>query len=259
MTPDEIHRSICDVLRLLSDGEVESEQGSAWVLDSDQSLEEMFVWLDDEAEKAEEFKGLLDFVFNSKLPMTSQLEAMLNSPERYTIGELCQYLVRDVSTPAVEPARILGNESYEATIFRILRRRLAEMGADVAGVKPSTRLEPFLQQHGERLWLFASRLAPGALAERVKPVSYVVARALERIAVALWVAGVVCIIAWGFNSFFGFVPLVVGVLGLAAIPLAMILTWLSSKTPARSYRWGEMKTFGDVCAALASAIRAQRA
>lgn len=71
-------------------------------------------------------------------------DTILNPDDKKTLGGLCDFLSTVAEKEIVKPIKILGSECLTAAIFMTLRRNLKSKGVDVTNLKPSTRIEDFL-------------------------------------------------------------------------------------------------------------------
>lgn len=62
----------------------------------------------------------------------------------HTVGELCENLATGTRVPVLEPVTILGTRCETAGTFLTLRRMLADAGADVSELGPSSEVKPYL-------------------------------------------------------------------------------------------------------------------
>jgi len=62
----------------------------------------------------------------------------------HTVGELCENLATGTCVPVLEPATVLGTRCETAGAFLTLKRMLADNGADVSDLGPSSEVKPYL-------------------------------------------------------------------------------------------------------------------
>jgi hypothetical protein len=82
-----------------------------------------------------------------------------------TVGELCERIAQGVSIPVIVPVRVLGQPCLAAGAFLTVQRLLADDGADVSAVGPSTPLTDHLLRRSLKFdatlrLLAADRLLP---------------------------------------------------------------------------------------------------
>src|SRR5262249_61758956 len=78
-----------------------------------------------------------------------------------TVDGLCHALARVAQLPLIEPLTVLGRPCPAAGAFLLIRRMLAEAGADVSRLRPSTPLIPYIWLWPEVFRWQLPRLAPG--------------------------------------------------------------------------------------------------
>ena len=78
-----------------------------------------------------------------------------------TLRELCEFYATRAEARAIDPVTVLGRPCLSAGAFLSVRTMLAEAGADVSRLAPSSPLGPYLRKH---FMIFArdiSKLSPG--------------------------------------------------------------------------------------------------
>jgi hypothetical protein len=102
----------------------------------------------------------LNFWFNLTLTR-DEVRAAATPARKRTLRELCQFLATRIEAPAIEPVTVLGRPCLSAGVFLIVRTILAQAGADVSQLAPSSSLGSYLRDH---FMIFArdiSKLSPG--------------------------------------------------------------------------------------------------
>jgi hypothetical protein len=88
---------------------------------------------------------------------------VLEPPKQRRLGGVCELLARHAKLPRVHPAVILGSRCSPGGAFLTIRSYLAEAGADMSGVAPSTPLHEYARRYPAVFLGPISQLAPGAL------------------------------------------------------------------------------------------------
>lgn len=96
-----------------------------------------------------------------------QWREVLEPAKQRRLRGVCDLLTRHAKAPRVQPASILGATCISAGAFLTIRSYLAQAGADVRDVAPSTQLHEYTRRHPAVFLERVSQLAPGAL-PRVK-------------------------------------------------------------------------------------------
>ncbi|HEY1192827.1 hypothetical protein [Flavobacterium sp.] len=92
------------------------------------------------------WKKLAQF-FNKEFKIEESLEtwdSVLNPDDKRTLGDLCVFIAKVAEKEVVDPIKILGTECFSASTFLTLKRNLKNKGVDVANLRPSTKIEDFL-------------------------------------------------------------------------------------------------------------------
>jgi hypothetical protein len=161
-----------------------------------------------------------------------------------TLRGVCELIATEARQWRVRPARYFGSECLAAGVFLTIRSLLAEEGASVPNIKPSTSLAPYLRECPSVFIFGLARIAPGILPQ-VKIQTPFYNRA---VAVFLGSLLLAC-----FCDFAGAYLLTVLAVLLAGGGSAAI--WYAAKRvrPAR-VEFGSLKTFADLSRLIASGI-----
>jgi hypothetical protein len=169
-----------------------------------------------------------------------------------TVGGLCHALARFVEVPAIDPVTVFGRSCPGAGAFLVIRRILADAGADVSKLRPSTPLLPYVWLWPDVFRWRLPRLAPG----RVPEVRFLNRRLTRRIlGVVLGVAGLV----FGLWVARGF-PWLGGVLAavfLKVLVWDLLLTPIAARRRNWSVQFGGLYSFRDLAAVLVDRPQAQ--
>jgi len=255
MTPDEVLAVINDAIRRGYGGDQITEESDAPIVDRDATIDEFenTLWdIDDDADVIPTLAWLLGDDVTEKM-----LRPFLAQPTRVTVGELCDYLAPRARIEAIRPATVLGAVSWEAALFRAIRAILAQAGAHVSNLRPSTELDPYLRSHEEVFRARIARLAPGWMPGHVKSIYRPVPTVLMHAVVIGWASGWVLgmgglllgmISSWSW-------PWRIMVAGWALYLLAWAVHWLVPAAKPVRAQLGEFETFRDLCNALGAHYR----
>lgn len=191
----------------------------------------------------------LNFVWQTEIP-SSQWQAVLEPAKQRTLGEVCTFLADRITSEVVKPPALLGAPCPPAGVFFAVREILARAGADITGLHPSTRLEAYTGPYLRSFIGPISQLAPGAL-----PVT----KHANRVA-ALWGKAFLSSLLVFAKALFtaAWTPLLWILPGLAALISFLAMIWASESSKWRSFTFGELETFRDLCVTLAPKLRKER-
>jgi hypothetical protein len=96
------------------------------------------------------------------IPIAQWREVLEPAKERQLRG-VCELLARHAKLPRVRPSTILGSRCAPGGAFLTIRSYLADAGADVSDVAPSTPLHEYTRRYPGVFLGPVSQLAPGAL------------------------------------------------------------------------------------------------
>jgi hypothetical protein len=157
------------------------------------------------------------------------------------VADLCVVLSELMEVPTFEPVTILGTPSLPAGAFLAVRRLLAERGADVSRLAPSTPLADYLYRHSRVFNAVVPLMAPG----RVPPLRLKNAKLCRRVlGVFLAVTGLG--LAWLVGRA---APAVAGVVAGAAVKVGvidLILIPLAARRDNWSVEFGGLYDFRDL-------------
>jgi hypothetical protein len=248
VTPDEVLERLDDWCECGSWREPLPERDPARVsLRREHGLDYLIGLIDDNDDydlkpDAETIAELIQVLFGPDLPHEPLVEVLKANGD---VGSLCDFIGGHAETEAVEPARIMGQVSWEAGLFRVLRLVLRREGLDVRDVAPSTRLSPYLLRDAGAFERAMNQLAPGrAPAHRL-----VYPPGVEPAGTILFVGGCVGLAA-GMLSLLGLLPSMFA----WAFPVALVcfVLWFPlERIKPTAARLGELETFGDLVSALA--------
>jgi hypothetical protein len=173
-----------------------------------------------------------------------QWREALETARTKTLRGVCELVATEARQWRVRPARFFGSECLAAGVFRTVRSFLAEEGASVANIKPSTPLAPYLRECPGVFIFSLARIAPGIL----PPVK--IQTPFYNRTVAVFFVGILlaCISAFVVTHWFTVVAFLLTGVGYAAI-------WYAANCvrPAR-VEFGSLETFADLSRLIASGI-----
>lgn len=249
MTPAEVLATFADLLRQRDGGEPIPEHDDEPRLSRDMSVRDLLALLDKEYDDWQTTGAWLERWFGIQATR-DELACLLMRPKKTTVGRLCDFIAARAKVPILAEARLMGQSSWEAAIFRTIRGVLKESGADVSGLAPSSLLEPYLRRHGQAFSRDLARLFPGQMPEMLA-VHIPAVSCLRALLWACWLAGWILVTL----SFCGLAALQSWQTLLAAaglIGLTYPASWVLSLIPPRAVELGALKSFRDLCSALAA-------
>ena len=101
-----------------------------------------------------------EFELNASI---AQWKRLLVPTRSRTLGEVCDWIAPRATRRRIRPAGFLGGSCLSAGAFLAVRSLLAEAGADVGAIAPSTPLAAFARRHSDVFLGPISRLAPEAI------------------------------------------------------------------------------------------------
>ncbi len=259
MTSDEVLTVFNDSWRQFFDGDPVSETGECSTITRDWTVDALLFDLFDidcDDETWREVGAWLSQWFGFDAT-ADELECLLRKPTKTTVGDLCDFIATRAWIEKLSPAKIMGQTSWEAGIFRTVHKLLKNAGADVSNLSPSSELEPYLKEHSQLLQSELSKLVPGYLPafsiRCAKPVEWL-GNFAGWMAFLGWLA-MMSGLALGYFSNSA-LPWFIGVPGFGMLVSGYALIWLYGRFEPRFYQLGEFVTFRDLCFALAAHKRA---
>ena len=138
-TPDELFEIFKEQHRLCSPLDIMANE--TFVLTKETLIDEWRDALD--LLPWDELAEFLNQEFRINVPLKTW-DRILNPDDKKTLGELCIFLSTIAEKEIIKPVKILGTECLTTAIFMTLRRNLKNKGVDVSNLKPSTKIEEFL-------------------------------------------------------------------------------------------------------------------
>lgn len=93
----------------------------------------------------------------------AEWETVLEPAKTRRLGDLCTFIASRAQRPTVRASRLLGSHCMTGGTFLALREALAQAGADVRRLKPSSPLAPYMDDYGGVILWQLAKLAPGRL------------------------------------------------------------------------------------------------
>jgi len=184
-------------------------------------------------------------VFRVSIPR-DEWKAALRPWCRHTLGDLCELIAPRATVEEIRPVTVLGRPCLPAGAFFAVRSALAGAGINVAGVRPSTPLEPMLKRYRDRFLMPLFMLEPGKLPPLSIEEPLPVTLGYRSILLGLLVLVLAIPAAW-----LNMPGLVFGLMAAAATVFLGVLTLtVGTLFPPREVKLGELKTFRDLCLAL---------
>lgn len=164
-----------------------------------------------------------------------------------TVGGLCHALARFVEVPAIDPVTVFGRPCPAAAAFLVIRRLLADAGADISKLRPSTPLMPYVWVWPDVFRWRLPRVAPG----RVPEVRFLNRRLTRRIlGIVFGVAGVLLGL-WIARGF----PVLGGLLAAIFVKVLvfdLLLTPIAARRKNWSVQFGGLYDFRDLATVIAT-------
>jgi hypothetical protein len=256
MTPDEVLAALNEGVRIVDGGEpIPEHDEDAWTASRETRLDEMLACLEVDTGLGlwPETAGQVCRWLGVEATI-DELECFFKRPGRSTVGEFCDFAAPRTTIESVEPARLMGQISWEAGIFRSVRAMLGRVGADVSNLSPSSQLDPSLRgAHGDEFFGELSRMFPGQIPEAREEYPPLVSALRTVAGVALGIGWIALIAAGIMIQFTGGQWMLRALfVGIALVVLAWPAMWLLGRFRPRSIRLGELDTFRDLCMALAA-------
>jgi hypothetical protein len=176
----------------------------------------------------------------------SEWRIVLKPTHRRTLGDVCQFIAARTSRPRLAPCRLVGRDCEPAAAFRTIRSILANGGASVTDVAPSTPLAAYTRLYSQQFVRPIAALAPGELTQ-------IQARGAISWSVSFWMIWI--------GLLGGVVGASLGSLATAiaggAICAGSVVAWVlvSYLVPPRSVEFVGLRTFRDLAIAVAEGNR----
>jgi len=165
----------------------------------------------------------------------------LEPPRRRTLLSVCRLISDRAQLPQLVGRGYLGARCVAAAAFLGIQSQLAESGNHVRGLRPSTKLEPYLRNDPAAFLTYAARTSPGSL-----PPIQIKSPAYDRSIYAFVLSYSGCFVAAGFQQWWLTLTLAVLTAG------AWVGSYISARFVApRCVTLGSLFTFADYARCLA--------
>ena len=108
----------------------------------------------------------LGFALNKRFGIvfeSSKWHSLLEPATKKTLKELCEEISKYADKEIIKPVNILGKECLKGGVFLTIRSKLAEAGADVSALTPSSLIEDYMCSHWKAFYEMSSKLFPNKL------------------------------------------------------------------------------------------------
>lgn len=176
----------------------------------------------------------------------SEWDGILLPRKSRTLREVCEFIARRAVVPVAEPVRVLGVRCEKAGMFVAVRRRMAQTGVDVSGLRPSTALQEFAFDGLPKVYKELTRLSPHLKSIAVPSYPSGVWHLLGAALLLLTSVGL------GVGMFIR--PWPFALLFILSFGSVVLLWWHSnvlSRRPPNSVFFRGLKTFRDLCELMA--------
>lgn len=165
-----------------------------------------------------------------------------------TLGDVCELVASQAQKPAIEPFSVCGTECRSAGAFLAIRSALAREGVPVDGLLPSTLVAPVARAHLEAFIRALGRIAPNTL-----PLPEVTYKLAHRVAVRLFWAGAVSLLA-SLATLSPRIPNWISprlmLLALGCMLVGVLMNLLLARDPFRTFSFPGVTSFRDLTEAV---------
>jgi hypothetical protein len=168
-------------------------------------------------------------------------KSLLEPESQKTLRGVCERIAKDTFQEQIKPTNLLGKSCIKGGIFLTIRSKLAQAGAPVDHLSPSSELAPYAKNHLGVFLEISSKLFPG----KFPPVA--VNRPIyDRSLSGFGIGFLIMFLGWIASYFtrnFGLVIVLIGMIGVMIF--GRLTSWAASKPP-KSVEVGDLKTFRDL-------------
>lgn len=172
---------------------------------------------------------------------TAEWRRGLKPAREKRLRDVCELIATHCVRRRFRPANIFGRQCSEAGAFLTVRSLLADSGADVTSLIPSTPLRPYLESYGSVFFDSIARLNPDKLPPLVCK--------QPKCDAACWlmlVGWLACLVGWLASWPIGTAA------GIVLAVVAYATCWIAARClPPKSVEFGSLTTFRDLSVALA--------
>ncbi len=72
---------------------------------------------------------------------------VLTPSHERTLNDVCNFISKSTSTTEIKPINLLGQECLSAAVFLVLKKHLKRRDVDVADLRPSSSITPYLEKY----------------------------------------------------------------------------------------------------------------
>ena len=193
---------------------------------------------------ADDLAKVLSDLLDVALPKEA-LKELVSTPEETRLLELCSALAPQTTVLDLKPAHVFGVDCLSAGVFFAVRQLLAEAGANVDRLRPSTRIDNHLYRHPEAFVTIRRHMCP-AKTDLVSwtPPGSVGCGLIWGIGFVAWLVGIILWVmgSHGASGLFQLATL----LTHAAAGGMIVLSWFLRGT----YELEGIRDFRDLCRAI---------
>lgn len=160
---------------------------------------------------SKEIASIFHEEFNINRPVF-ELEHILHEKSHKTVGDFCEYIAFHAKRESIESVKLLGKYCRSAAIFKELKRKLTEKGANTSNLKPSSHINPFFLKHGGLLFNEVNLMAPGTLS-KFEYTSHKLSRIGRNITILGFLLLIVVGLMWSFHWIL-LLPIILGIVSI---------------------------------------------
>ena len=161
------------------------------------------------------------------------------------LGQLCSEIAKHTYQEKIRPISIFGKQCYKGGIFFVLKSKLAEAGANVEKLAPSSDLAEYTRLYPEVFLNFSAKYFPNVI-----PPVKISASTGNIILIGSMLAGLLLLAAGAIYSKYlndnSILGVIFTILGVLIVLFSYILVWVTSCMPPSSVKFGDLETFRDL-------------
>jgi hypothetical protein len=194
--------------------------------------------------------------FRVNLPL-DQWANVVNPCRERTLRDVCRFLAGRARVARMKPATFFDQPCLTAGVFLTIRTLLARAGVDVANLRPSSPLGPYLIDWYVVFLRDVAKMAPGTL-PMLRIINPLHDACIFTVMLAWLVGFFTCLLAGGpigplWQSLFGVCSGLCLVVGI----VAYIGSWIAVRVPPTRVEFGSLHDFRDLVRALIGSIDAE--
>jgi hypothetical protein len=173
----------------------------------------------------------------------AEWKSVLDPARKRTLADVCGLIAKHAIRQRIRPARLLGANCTTAGAFLTIRSFLADAGADVSAIAPSTALDDYARKYLHIFLGPVARLAPGAIPNTIVRESPIGCY----LALAGLAGGLLCLVGGEFLALpwlvaFSGIFILAGIVLPRLVPVELV-----------SATFGDLRTFRDLAISIANA------